>query len=38
VYGVRGAESGDDCWKWREESYTVKETYHLLIEREEEDE
>jgi hypothetical protein len=34
VYGVRRAESEGDCWKWSEESYTVKETYHLLIERE----
>jgi hypothetical protein len=25
VLGVRRAESEGDCWKWREESYTVKE-------------
>ncbi|MCI84984.1 hypothetical protein A2U01_0106262, partial [Trifolium medium] len=32
VLGVRRAESEGDCWKWREESYTVKDDYHLLIE------
>ncbi|MCI09895.1 receptor-like kinase [Trifolium medium] len=36
--GVRRAESEGDCWKWREESFTVKEAYQLLIEGEEEDE
>jgi hypothetical protein len=32
VLGARRDESEIDCWKWREESYTVKEVYQVLIE------
>jgi hypothetical protein len=32
VLGARRDESEIDFWKWREESYTVKEVYQVLIE------
>ncbi|MCI01762.1 H+-transporting two-sector ATPase alpha/beta subunit central, partial [Trifolium medium] len=38
VLGVKRVESKGDGWKWREEEYTVKEAYNLLIEKEEEEE
>ncbi|MCI28848.1 cytochrome P450, partial [Trifolium medium] len=38
VFGVQRVESEGDCWKWREEEYSVKEAYQLLIEDKEEEE
>ncbi|PNY15025.1 hypothetical protein L195_g011715 [Trifolium pratense] len=35
VLGVKRAECEGDCWKWVDDSYSVKEAYHLLIEGEE---
>jgi hypothetical protein len=38
VLGVRRTKSEGDCWKWREELYTVKEACQLLLKGEEGDE
>ncbi|MCI85659.1 hypothetical protein A2U01_0106938, partial [Trifolium medium] len=37
VLGVKRVESEGDCWKWGEEDYTVKETYNLPSEKEDEE-
>ncbi|PNX87128.1 hypothetical protein L195_g043214, partial [Trifolium pratense] len=37
VLGVKRVESEGDCWKWGDDSYSVKDAYHLLTEGEEDE-
>jgi hypothetical protein len=37
VLSVKRAEGEGDCWKWREDNYSVKEAYQFLKEGKEDE-